>query len=168
MRPATRVVPRAILFAFLASCSSDSGQRERDAEAAGSLVHTQRTSTLQAGAPTLAVYSRNPYSGDENAIADGRRLYAWMNCLGCHGELGGGGIGPPLADADWIYGGEDAVIYQSIMQGRPNGMPTYEGKVTPGDAWKIAAFVRTLSADAERDAGQQGPTGQGVLEGPRK
>ena len=34
---------------------------------------------------------------------------------------------------------------QSILQGRPNGMPAFGGKLPESEAWKIAAFVRSLS-----------------------
>ena len=33
----------------------------------------------------------------------GKRLFSWYNCIGCHAN-GGGGIGPPLMDDEWIYG----------------------------------------------------------------
>lgn len=131
-----------------------------------------RTSTLEAGPSTIARHVANPYEDVVEEIAEGRRLYNWMNCAGCHGPEGGGGIGPPLADTDWIYGGESVHIYQSILQGRPNGMPSFHGKVTDASAWRIAAFVRSLSADAEsRNAGsnaQQGPADQGAGEGARR
>jgi cytochrome c oxidase cbb3-type subunit III len=133
-----------------------------------------RTSTLQAGTATPLEITPNPYEANERAIAEGRRLYRWMNCAGCHGTYGGGGIGPPLADDDWIYGGESMHIYQSIMQGRPNGMPAYAGKLTVESGWQVAAYVRTLSADgrssgedAEDDEGG-GPTDHGAMSGPQR
>ena len=83
------------------------------------------------------------------AAAQGRQLYMSFNCAGCHGAAGGGGIGPPLADDDWIYGGSDANIYGTIVQGRPNGMPAFGPGLQGEAAWKLAAFVRTLSKRAE-------------------
>ena len=76
-------------------------------------------------------------------FAEGRRLFLWMNCAGCHGARGGGGIGPPLLDADWIYGREPANVYQSIVQGRPYGMPSY-ARLSPDQVWQIVAYVRSL------------------------
>ena len=37
-------------------------------------------------------------------IAEGQQLYMQMNCVGCHSH-GGGGMGPPLMDDEWRYGG---------------------------------------------------------------
>jgi mono/diheme cytochrome c family protein len=36
-----------------------------------------------------------PYGENAWAIAEGKRLYNWFNCVGCHAQ-GGGGMGPPL------------------------------------------------------------------------
>ncbi len=175
-QPARRT-PRALLMLLSAAlmiasaCKSrDTGVRnEADANDASIAV---RTSTLEAGPSTSARHVVNPYEDVVEEIAEGRRLYNWMNCAGCHGPEGGGGIGPPLADTDWIYGGESVHIYQAIMQGRPNGMPSFHGKVTEASAWRIAAFVRSLSADAaSRDAensSQRGPTDQSADEGVRR
>lgn len=87
---------------------------------------------------------QNPYAGDPRAIGEGERLYAWYNCGGCHGALGGGGMGPPLRDEEWIYGGDAISIYESIMEGRPEGMPTWQGKIPEDQGWKIVAYVQSL------------------------
>jgi cytochrome c oxidase cbb3-type subunit III len=85
----------------------------------------------------------NPYGGNAYAIQDGYRLYRWMNCSGCHGE-GGGSIGPALWDEQWIYGGSPAQIAESILRGRPNGMPAYAGKLPESEVWKIVAYLQIL------------------------
>jgi cytochrome c oxidase cbb3-type subunit 3 len=89
----------------------------------------------------------NPWANDKGALAEGRFLYTSFNCAGCHGEAGGGGIGPPLADNKWIYGSADASIYASIIQGRPNGMPAFGPQLTGDPVWKLATFVKSLSAE---------------------
>ena len=98
-----------------------------------------------AGASSSAI--QNPHSGNPGAIAEGRRLYTWYNCGACHGELGGGGMGPPLRDEQWIYGGDAVSIYRSIMQGRPEGMPGWVGRIPDDQAWQIVAFVEALAGD---------------------
>jgi len=87
----------------------------------------------------------NPYEKDPSAIAQGRALFHAMNCVGCHAPEGGGGIGPPLSDHEWIYGGQPAQIFMTIMQGRPNGMPSFANALPEDSIWKLAAYVRTLS-----------------------
>lgn len=88
---------------------------------------------------------KNPYEGDSTAIAQGRQLFASMNCAGCHAPQGGGAMGPPLSDNDWIYGGEPGQIFMSIIQGRPNGMPSFANALPEESVWKLVAYVRTLS-----------------------
>src|ERR1700758_3073362 len=72
-----------------------------------------------------ANYPTNPYSNDAVALQDGRRLFNWYNCSGCHGGHAGGGMGPSLRDETWIYGSQDSQIFDSIAQGRSNGMPAW-------------------------------------------
>ncbi|MBA3495565.1 MAG: c-type cytochrome [Gemmatimonadales bacterium] len=116
--------------------------------AAGVPVRAVRTSDLAAGPAAPASDMPNPYADAPGAEVDGRQLYQSLNCGGCHGGAGGGGIGPPLADAKWIYGGSDANIYASVVQGRPNGMPSYGPMLTGEPVWKLAAYVRTFSEHA--------------------
>src|SRR5688500_550321 len=105
--------------------------------------------------PKLDVSSPNPLASDANSRAAGKQLYLWFNCAGCHGVEGGGAIGPPLRDADWIYGSEPANIFQSIAQGRPNGMPAYGGKIPDTEIWRLELYVRSL---AEAGAKGRAPT----------
>jgi cytochrome c oxidase cbb3-type subunit III len=88
----------------------------------------------------------NPYEGNADAVAEGRQLFHKMHCVECHAPEGGGGMGPPLSDQVWIYGGEPAQIYLTILQGRPNGMPAFGAALPPDAIWKLVSYVRTLSA----------------------
>jgi cytochrome c oxidase cbb3-type subunit 3 len=74
----------------------------------------------------------------------------WMNCVGCHAH-GGGGMGPPLMDNKWRYGGRMEDIVYTILNGRPNGMPPFKGRVTEQQAWQLASYVRSLSAQPRQD-----------------
>jgi cytochrome c oxidase cbb3-type subunit 3 len=74
-----------------------------------------------------------------------------MNCAGCHGLAGGGGIGPPLMDAKWIYGADPANIFETIIQGRPNGMPSFRGKLSNDQVWQLASYVRDLAGLHRKD-----------------
>ena len=91
------------------------------------------------------------YDNNAPAIAQGQQLYMQMNCVGCHFH-GGGGMGPPLMDDEWRYGGRIDQIAASIAEGRPNGMPAWRDKLTSDQIWKIAAYVRTLSGQPSKDA----------------
>jgi cytochrome c oxidase cbb3-type subunit 3 len=83
-------------------------------------------------------------------LSQGQRLYAWMNCAGCHAH-GGGGMGPPLRDDEWRYGGRIEEIAATILDGRPNGMPSFRSRITDDQAWQLATYVRSLSARTRQD-----------------
>ena len=87
---------------------------------------------------------KNPYEGNAWAIGQGQQLFEQFNCSGCHSH-GGGGIGPALMDDEWIYGSSPADIYQSIAEGRPNGMPSWGGRLTDYQIWQLVTYVRSLS-----------------------
>ena len=91
------------------------------------------------------------YEGNAFQMGQGQRYYAWMNCAGCHFH-GGGGIGPPLMDRYWRYGGSMQQIVDTILEGRPNGMPSFKNRITQQQAWQLAAFVRSMSAQPRKDA----------------
>jgi cytochrome c oxidase cbb3-type subunit 3 len=49
-------------------------------------------------------------------------------------------------DDYWIYGGSPAQIYRSIIEGRPNGMPAWGGRLPNYQVWQIVAYVQSLKA----------------------
>ena len=91
------------------------------------------------------------YENNAFHLSEGKRLFSWFNCNGCHGE-GGGGSGPPLMDDRWIYGGSIENIVKTIREGRPNGMPSFRGKVPDQQIWELAAYVRSMSGQASQAA----------------
>lgn len=102
------------------------------------------STTLFPGAARVDPGVENPYAGDADAIAAGERHFAAFNCAGCHAPLGGGGMGPPLSDDEWIYGSAPAQIYLTIVHGRPEGMPAF-GSMLPGrTVWELVAYIETL------------------------
>jgi len=74
-----------------------------------------------------------------------------MNCSGCHGGHAGGGMGPSLRDVDWIYGSGDADIFNSIAQGRANGMPAWATRIPEQSIWMLVAYVKSLRTPREPD-----------------
>jgi cytochrome c oxidase cbb3-type subunit 3 len=55
-------------------------------------------------------------------------------------------------DDKWIYGSSSRQIYSVIVEGRPNGMPAFAGRVTDQQVWQIVAYVRSMSGLAPKDA----------------
>lgn len=83
-------------------------------------------------------------------LSQGKRLFRWYNCNGCHGS-GGGGMGPALSDGHWRYGNTFDNVLASIRDGRPNGMPGFAGRIPDDQQRQIAAYVRSISGQVRTD-----------------
>jgi len=114
-------------------------------------VQTIQLSTLQPGAASPTPVLVNEYEHNALALSQGKQLFQQMNCVGCHAN-GGGGIGPALMDAKWIYGAQPEQIFATVTQGRPNGMPAFGGKLADYQVWQLAAYVRSMSGNVPKDA----------------
>lgn len=88
----------------------------------------------------------NPFEGDAVAVAQGKALFSSMNCVYCHGAQGSGLMGPSLEDGGWRYGGAPAQLYNSIHDGRPQGMPAWGSSLPPDQIWKLVAYIESLGA----------------------
>jgi cytochrome c oxidase cbb3-type subunit 3 len=86
----------------------------------------------------------NPFDADPQARTVGSQLYLSYNCLDCHGVDGSGAMGPSLADGRWHFGGTPSEVFESIYQGRPDGMPAWGGRISNADIWRLVAYVRSL------------------------
>ena len=100
-----------------------------------------------AGLPQPVTNQSDERAYDTN---EGKRLFVQYNCSGCHFN-GGGGIGPALMDAQWIYGDQPQNIYATIIEGRPNGMPSFRQKIPDAQVWQITAYVRSMSGQLRKD-----------------
>jgi cytochrome c peroxidase len=101
--------------------------------------------------PTRAVYPQgqpkmlNPFAGDPEAVKEGRRLFQSYGCPGCHGLMGGGGMGKPILDDTWIFGSDDETLYKLIKGQIPEQtMPRTFATVPDDQVWKLLAYVRSL------------------------
>ncbi|HET9216224.1 MAG TPA: c-type cytochrome [Terriglobia bacterium] len=99
---------------------------------------------FQPGVEDSAAQPSNRPEETELVIADGQRLYHHFNCSGCHAS-GGGAIGPALMDDEWIYGNSAGNIFWTIIEGRPQGMPAFGGRISEEQVWSLVAYVRSLS-----------------------
>lgn len=77
----------------------------------------------------------NPFSGDQQAIAEGRRLYR-STCYICH--LDAGGRGPDLRKSKL----KDRDFLRVVINGKKGTqMPAWKGKLTEDEMWKILSFL---------------------------
>ena len=113
-------------------------------------INSKQLTTFQAGEPLPPQTFVNEYENNAHAMSEGKRLFSQMNCVGCHAH-GGGAIGPPLMDDKWIYGGAPDQIFATIVEGRPNGMPSFHGKLPDYQVWQLAAYVRSMSRAVRKD-----------------
>jgi cytochrome c oxidase cbb3-type subunit 3 len=69
------------------------------------------------------------------------------NCAACHGEAGEGNrdLGAPkLNDAIWLYGGDEASIYQTIYNARAGVMPFWKGRLDDATIRQLTIYVHSL------------------------
>jgi mono/diheme cytochrome c family protein len=116
--------------------------------AGDSLRFVEHPEILPAGFPAQAkaLAIRNPYEGDKDAIHMGSQLFISYNCLDCHGAEGSGAMGPSFQDGRWHFGGSPGEVFESIYQGRPDGMPAWGGRISNDQIWMLTAYVRSLSS----------------------
>jgi cytochrome c oxidase cbb3-type subunit 3 len=139
-------LPSIVLAVFLAVGAADASAQQDTAPTAANGPKTVSVSGLfpGGGAPPPPDVIGQRFEGNQQAIAQGKQLFGAMNCSGCHFN-GGGGMGPALMSGHWRYGGRIDQIYSSIAQGRPNGMPTWQGILDPTSIWNLAAYVKSLA-----------------------
>lgn len=145
------VVLSGVLVLGAFGCERETRRYQEELPAASSPADSTRLTPLQPGMPIPVASPLSPYQENAYGIAEGKRLFVAMNCNGCH-AMGGGGIGPALMDDKWIYGFEPQQIFSTIVQGRPNGMPSFSGKLTNQQVWQLVSYVQALSGHVPQDA----------------
>jgi cytochrome c oxidase cbb3-type subunit 3 len=136
------VLVAAIAMAVIA-CEREN-RRFQEAPPAATATSIVSMSELQPGEVRPKLRVVNVYEQNAWAVAEGKRLFGMFNCAGCHAN-GGGGMGPPLIDDQWIYGSEPENVYATIVEGRPNGMPSFRGRLTNPQLWQLVAYVRSFN-----------------------
>jgi mono/diheme cytochrome c family protein len=85
-----------------------------------------------------------PASGRAASVTEGRKAWLKFSCYGCHGDNGGGGMGPNVRH-------EETGDVSEAMNGdaRGEGMRSYKGIATAIDAANIAAYLATIGTASE-------------------
>jgi cytochrome c oxidase cbb3-type subunit 3 len=88
----------------------------------------------------------------------GKAIYT-NNCVACHADNLGGGIGPNLTDAYWIHGAQPLDIHRTIQEGVvEKGMLSWQGILTSKQMEQVTAYVLTFK-NTNVDGGKE-PQGE--------
>nr|WP_298721968.1 cytochrome-c oxidase, cbb3-type subunit III [uncultured Steroidobacter sp.] len=80
-----------------------------------------------------------------SAMATAKNLFG-ANCAGCHGSDARGARGfPNLTDEDWLWGGDEQRLLETIAQGRHGVMPALGGVLGAQGVNEVASYVVSLS-----------------------
>jgi cytochrome c-L len=89
---------------------------------------------------------KNPYLGDEQALAEGKKLYR-VECQACHLPDGAGRIGPTLIADSWKYerAATDVGMFEILYGGASGAMQSFARRgITQDQMLKLIAYVRSL------------------------
>lgn len=95
---------------------------------------------------SIANYVLSLSSGKEVTSGTGAELFS-ANCAACHGANGAGdkALGAPsLRDQIWLYGGEKAVVIESIHNARKAVMPAWAHRLDPETIKQLTIYVHSL------------------------
>ena len=103
--------------------------------------------------PPQADQEKNPFAGDQKALAAGKELFA-KNCKRCHGP-GGLGDGPDadpdaMEDMDLTVAGRanrnpDGIVFYKVWNGRKKPkMPAFKEELNEQQIWTVVTYVQSL------------------------
>jgi len=77
-------------------------------------------------------------------LSKGKEIFT-VNCVSCHGENGGGTVGPNLTDQYWIHGGGIKNVFATVSNGVPaKGMITWKTQLNPKQIQQVSSYVLTF------------------------
>ena len=93
----------------------------------------------------LKDHSLRELAVDGSAMATAKNLFS-ANCAGCHGSDARGAKGfPNLTDSDWLWGGDEERMLESIAEGRHGVMPGLGSVLGKDGVNEVASYVVSLS-----------------------
>ena len=153
------------LLVVVAGCmDADAAQQpQQTTPSSGVAPFIQHPDNIQPGLSLQRPFMQvvNPYEGNTARRDEGAKLFIAYNCMDCHGADGSGAMGPSLQDGRWHFGGTNGEVFKSIYEGRTDGMPSFGGRISDADVWRLVTYVRSLSAG--KDVSTENFTGKTVL-----
>jgi len=95
---------------------------------------------------------KNPYAGNAEAIAKGKKIFGLYSCTQCHGPTAQGQVGPGLVGPTFKYpkNASNKGMFETIwagtnggMGGKGFGIMAADDGMKPDDILKVIAWVRT-------------------------
>jgi cytochrome c-L len=94
---------------------------------------------------TFLETGENPFRGDADALAQGKKLYTvW--CQSCHLPTGKGGMGASLIGDEFRYPrvGTEVGMFEVIFGGATGAMQPFAKRMSHEDILRVMAYVRSL------------------------
>ncbi len=107
------------------------------------LAKQQQVATAQPGGKEAQPAAPATEGKRDEYLALGKKEFG-ERCVACHGPEGKGGIGPDLTRAEFKYGKTSQAIAQSIVDGRPGGMPSFKNDLSHEKVEGLVAFILSL------------------------
>lgn len=145
-------VVAALALAMLTACQREERDTRVDPPVAAALgQYALMPNRIGGATPEIYAALDSPYESNSYNLSEGKRLYEWFNCKGCHAD-GGGLSGPAFIDGWWRYGPDMVSIVATLREGRPRGMPSYRDRLTDEQMWQLAGYIQTLGAYTAKTA----------------
>ena len=129
------------LIAYLKQIPPSSRKKELDSLAQVEKMKMEKVwdEVLQDSSKLVAVIEEN-----EPFVDEGKTLFK-RNCSACHGDQGGGMIGPNLTDDYWLHGGDQLDVAKIIINGVPHkGMISWKSRLSPPDVGKLVTYLTSI------------------------
>ena len=160
-----------LMLAALSACKKDAGSGSADAAAPAANGKMIEFVTTQDGSPMkidpalfttpeakeFMTTGKNPYIGNADAIAKGKKVFQLYSCTQCHGPEAKGQVGPGLTGPDFRYP-KDATnkgMFETVWHGTNGGMGAKgiglmdpsdpKNGISPDELLKVIAWVRSMS-----------------------
>ena len=120
------------LAAFFVAARKPKGDRQSE----GPVAHLK-------DAPESARTLENPFAGDPQGVAAGKKLYM-RHCASCHGESATGDGHAADLHAEEIRNAPPGVLFWAISNGSlKRGMPSWSG-LPPAQRWQLVTYLKSL------------------------
>jgi cytochrome c551 len=98
-----------------------------------------------AGTPVANIAYTSVSTDEKGDPVNGRKVFLRENCYGCHGGRAGGGMCPSLRDDR----PDEGDVEDAVLNGRPQGMPSFRTRVTAREILDLAAYFDSLRSPQE-------------------